>query len=202
MLKLYTGTAASGLPQLRTQNKPPIGDPPMEEIRKNPDQPFRAGPMKDSGKTQGKLKLFFGYAAGVGKTCAMLEVAHRAKERGTDVVAGFVEPHAWPETAALLQGLEQLPDPPVSISLIGGGGREADWCQILADVLGHDITVLDGTEFRAAQALAALARQGADAPASAEDGRIYHSRGEYRALYDRQYARYQKLYPALRELSE
>lgn len=103
---------------------------------------------------------------------------------------------------SLRQGLEQLPDPPVSISLIGGGGREAVWCQILADVLGHDITVLDGTEFRAAQALAALARQGADAPASAEDGRIYHSRGEYRALYDGQYARYQKLYPALRELSE
>ena len=109
MLKLYTGTAASGLPQLRTQNKPPIGDPPMEEIRKNPDQPFRAGPKKDSGKTQGKLKLFFGYAAGVGKTCAMLEAAHRAKECGADVVAGFVDPHAWPETAALLQGLEQLP---------------------------------------------------------------------------------------------
>ena len=101
---------------------------------------------------------------------------------------------------SLRQGLEQLPLPPVSISLIGGGGREAVWCQLLADVLDHDITVLTDAEFRAAQALAALARQDGGGSALAEDGTVYRPRGEYRALYDAQYARYQKLYPALREL--
>ena len=44
----------------------------------------------------GKLKIFFGYAAGVGKTYAMLQAAHQAKERGIDVVAGYIEPHARP----------------------------------------------------------------------------------------------------------
>ena len=101
---------------------------------------------------------------------------------------------------SLRQGLEQLPVPPASISLIGGGGREAVWCQILADVLDHDITVLRDTEFRAAQALAALARQKAGSFALAEEGTVYHPRSKYQALYTDQYARYQKLYPALRGL--
>ena len=61
----------------------------------------------DSGR--GKLKIFFGYAAGVGKTYAMLEAARRAKAAGVDVVAGYIEPHTRPETMALLDGLEQLP---------------------------------------------------------------------------------------------
>lgn len=58
---------------------------------------------------RGHLKIFFGYAAGVGKTYAMLQAAHAAKHRGIDVVAGYVEPHARPLTAKLLQGLEQIP---------------------------------------------------------------------------------------------
>ena len=57
----------------------------------------------------GQLKIFFGYAAGVGKTYAMLEAARRAKAAGVDVVAGYIEPHTRPETQTLLQGLEQLP---------------------------------------------------------------------------------------------
>jgi two-component system sensor histidine kinase KdpD len=52
--------------------------------------------------------LFFGYAAGVGKTYAMLENAQRAKAEGRDVVVGYVEPHGRSETQALLQGLETL----------------------------------------------------------------------------------------------
>lgn len=63
---------------------------------------------------KGCLKIFFGYAAGVGKTYAMLQAAHAAAQRGVDVVAGYVEPHARPETAALLEGLEQLPDRVIS----------------------------------------------------------------------------------------
>ncbi len=63
----------------------------------------------DSTLLTGKLKIFFGYAAGVGKTYAMLEAAHQAQKEGMDVVVGYVEPHARPDTLALLDGLESLP---------------------------------------------------------------------------------------------
>ena len=56
----------------------------------------------------GRRKIFFGYAAGVGKTYAMLEAAHQAQKEGVDVVVGYVEPHARPDTLALLEGLEVL----------------------------------------------------------------------------------------------
>ena len=58
---------------------------------------------------RGVLKIFFGYAAGVGKTYAMLRAAHAARELGHSIVVGYVEPHPRPETAALLQGLEVVP---------------------------------------------------------------------------------------------
>ena len=58
---------------------------------------------------QGSLKIFFGYAAGVGKTYAMLKAAHKAKAEGIDVVVGYVERHTRPETLALLEGLEVIP---------------------------------------------------------------------------------------------
>jgi two-component system sensor histidine kinase KdpD len=58
---------------------------------------------------RGILRIYFGYAAGVGKTCAMLSDAGEAKINGIDVVAGYIEPHARPETMALLEGLEFLP---------------------------------------------------------------------------------------------
>ncbi|MFV0517767.1 MAG: DUF4118 domain-containing protein [Aminipila sp.] len=60
-------------------------------------------------KKRGKLKIFFGYAAGVGKTYAMLEAARQLKSMGVDVVAGYVEPHLRPETIELLEDLEQIP---------------------------------------------------------------------------------------------
>lgn len=58
---------------------------------------------------KGKLKIFLGYAAGVGKTYAMLNAAHEAKKHGVDVVIGYIEPHVRPETIALLDGLKQVP---------------------------------------------------------------------------------------------
>jgi two-component system sensor histidine kinase KdpD len=64
---------------------------------------------QEESEQKGKLKIFFGYAAGVGKTYAMLEAAHRAKKTGVDVAAGYIEPHTRPETMALLDGLEVLP---------------------------------------------------------------------------------------------
>ncbi|MDG9576363.1 hypothetical protein OLG83_07855 [Streptococcus pneumoniae] len=56
----------------------------------------------------GALRIYFGYAAGVGKTYAMLREAQRAQKAGVDVVVGYIEPHNRPETMALLIGLEQL----------------------------------------------------------------------------------------------
>jgi len=60
-------------------------------------------------KKKGSLKLYLGYAAGVGKTYAMLQEAHRLRERGYDVVIGYVEPHARPETIKLTAELETIP---------------------------------------------------------------------------------------------
>lgn len=81
----------------------------MDIPRQDPEQLLRAVCNDVSDESSGKLKIFFGYAAGVGKTYAMLQAAHQAKESGIDVVAGYIEPHARPQTAALLCGLEQLP---------------------------------------------------------------------------------------------
>jgi len=57
----------------------------------------------------GKLKIYLGHAAGVGKTFAMLEEAHRLKKAGVDVVIGWVETHGRVETEAMLAGLEIIP---------------------------------------------------------------------------------------------
>jgi two-component system sensor histidine kinase KdpD len=57
----------------------------------------------------GKLKIYLGHAAGVGKTYAMLEEAHRLKAAGVDVVIGWVETHGRKDTEALLAGLEIIP---------------------------------------------------------------------------------------------
>lgn len=58
---------------------------------------------------RGRLKLYIGFAAGVGKTYRMLEEAHDLKARGIDVVLAFIETHGRAETAALLSGLEVVP---------------------------------------------------------------------------------------------
>ncbi len=58
---------------------------------------------------RGRLKVYIGAAAGVGKTYQMLEEAHALKKRGVDVVLAFIEPHGRAETAALIEGLEVIP---------------------------------------------------------------------------------------------
>ena len=60
-------------------------------------------------KPRGKLKVFFGACAGVGKTYAMLQEAQRLRAQGLDVLVGVVETHGRSETAAQLDGLEVLP---------------------------------------------------------------------------------------------
>ncbi|MDE9448310.1 two-component system sensor histidine kinase KdbD, partial [Xenorhabdus bovienii] len=60
-------------------------------------------------KLRGKLKIFFGACAGIGKTYAMLQEAQRLLAQGLDIIVGVVETHERQETAALLKGLPQLP---------------------------------------------------------------------------------------------
>jgi two-component system, OmpR family, sensor histidine kinase KdpD len=66
--------------------------------------------MSESDETQRrKLKVYLGYAAGVGKTFQMLSDAQAATQRGLDVVIAYFEPHARPDTIAQAEGLEMLP---------------------------------------------------------------------------------------------
>lgn len=81
----------------------------MNDSRPDPEKLLKEIKQKEEEFSRGKLKIFFGYAAGVGKTYAMLEAAHAAKNLGIDVVVGYIEPHSRPETMNLLDGLEILP---------------------------------------------------------------------------------------------
>ena len=58
---------------------------------------------------RGKLKIYFGYSAGVGKTYTMLKDAHQELRRGIDVVVGYIDPNSSAETMELMEGLEVLP---------------------------------------------------------------------------------------------
>src|SRR5262249_12548869 len=96
--------------------------------RPNPDELLAR--VQAAERPRGKLKIFFGYAAGVGKTYAMLEAAQRERAAGVDVVVGYVEPHGRPETQALLNGLEALP--PRLVPYRGVSLREFDLDAALA----------------------------------------------------------------------
>src|ERR1700722_8759085 len=66
--------------------------------------------MSESDETQRrKLKVYLGYAAGVGKTFQMLADAQAAVQRGLDVCIAYFDPHALPDTIAQAEGLEMLP---------------------------------------------------------------------------------------------
>ncbi len=79
------------------------------EHRPDPDELLTRVQREAQQAPRGKLKVFLGYAAGVGKTYAMLEAAHQRKQEGMDVVVGYVETHGRAETEARLVGLEVLP---------------------------------------------------------------------------------------------
>lgn len=80
-----------------------------EPTRPDPDRLLADVQREEARATRGRLRIFFGASAGVGKTYAMLEAAHVARTGGSDVIVGYVEPHGRAETERLLQGLEQLP---------------------------------------------------------------------------------------------
>ena len=77
--------------------------------RPNPDELLRQVTKHEEALRRGKLKIFFGASAGVGKTYSMLEEAQRRAVQGTRVLVGYAEPHIRPETETLLLGLDILP---------------------------------------------------------------------------------------------
>ena len=79
------------------------------ERRPDPDELLARVKQAETRQRRGKLKIFFGAAAGVGKTYAMLEHARDQREQGVDVVVGWVDTHRRAETEALVHGLEILP---------------------------------------------------------------------------------------------
>lgn len=81
--------------------------------RPNPDELLAKVERDQARAKRGKLKIFFGAAAGVGKTYAMLLAARERRGESMDVVVGLVETHGRKETAALLKGLDILPTKPI-----------------------------------------------------------------------------------------
>ena len=81
----------------------------MPQARPDPDQLLARVQRDERAERRGKLKIFFGACAGVGKTYAMLLGAREQHADGVDVAVGLVETHGRKETAALVEGLEVLP---------------------------------------------------------------------------------------------
>jgi len=80
-----------------------------EVLRPDPDALLAQLRSDEARAQRGKLRIYFGASAGVGKTWAMLSAAQRERATGRDVLIGVVETHGRSETAALLSGLEALP---------------------------------------------------------------------------------------------
>src|ERR1039457_5473471 len=80
-----------------------------DEKRPSPEALLKLAQAEEKEEGRGKLKIFLGYAAGVGKTYAMLEAAWQRQLEDRDVVAAYVESHGRFETDSLLAGLEILP---------------------------------------------------------------------------------------------
>jgi two-component system sensor histidine kinase KdpD len=81
----------------------------MNDQRPDPDTLLEKVQLAEARRKRGRLKIFFGANAGVGKTFGMLLAAHERRAEGLDVVAGYVETHKRAETEKLLEGLELLP---------------------------------------------------------------------------------------------
>ncbi len=84
------------------------------EARPDPDQLLARVKAEEARATRGRLRIFFGSCAGVGKTYSMLEAARVAKASGTDVVIGYLEPRGRVETERLAEGFEHVPPLPVA----------------------------------------------------------------------------------------
>lgn len=80
-----------------------------EDNRPDPDELLASLKLEEEKSKRGKLKIFFGMCAGVGKTYTMLQTAQAEKLKKCDVIVGYVETHNRKETADLLAGLEVIP---------------------------------------------------------------------------------------------
>lgn len=80
-----------------------------DERRPDPDALLAQIRVAEKERSRGKLRVFLGYAAGVGKTYSMLEAAHQRMAEGVDIVVGYIETHGRQETEKLLTGLEIIP---------------------------------------------------------------------------------------------
>jgi two-component system sensor histidine kinase KdpD len=96
----------------------------MESERPDPDRLLAEVKAAAVREQRGRLKIFFGASAGVGKTFAMLAAAQALRRAGTDLVVGLLETHGRAETAAMLEGLEQLP--PLMLDVQGAPVKEFD----------------------------------------------------------------------------
>src|SRR5271157_4438851 len=81
----------------------------LDENRPDPDELLASLTKEEEKSKRGKLKIFFGMCAGVGKTYTMLETAKAEKLKGSDIVIGYVETHNRKETTELTNGLELIP---------------------------------------------------------------------------------------------
>jgi two-component system sensor histidine kinase KdpD len=86
----------------------------MNDSRLDPDQLLAHVQAEEARARRGRLRIYFGASAGVGKTYSMLEAARAARASGVEVVIGYLEPHGRVETERLAEGLEHLPTLPVS----------------------------------------------------------------------------------------
>jgi len=115
----------------------------MARQRPDPDQLLAEVNAEEARAAHGRLKIFFGASAGVGKTYAMLVAAQTLRRAGGDVVIGVLETHGRVETAALMEGLEHLP--PLLLDVQGASVREFNLdaalerrpALILVDELAH-----------------------------------------------------------------
>ena len=80
-----------------------------DDLRPNPDEILKRVSAQEAKRLKGRLRIFLGMSAGVGKTFAMLKAAHARKATGARVLVGLVETHGRQETEAVLSGLEVLP---------------------------------------------------------------------------------------------
>lgn len=102
----------------------------MTDTRPDPDALLDELKQEELAAQRGRLKIFFGACAGVGKTYAMLSAARTRQQEGCQVLVGVVETHGRKETEAQLQGLEVLP--PAQIEYKGRSLAEFDLDRALA----------------------------------------------------------------------
>jgi two-component system sensor histidine kinase KdpD len=138
-----------------------------EPFRADPDVLLAAIEKEATASRRGRLKVFLGMSAGVGKTYAMLEAAQRARREGREVVIGYVETHGRKETDALISGLPLIPRRKVEYRGVMMGEMDIDAVLarhpklVLVDELAHS-NAADSRHLKRHQDVAELLDAGID----------------------------------------